>query len=70
MAKKELKLYVDQYNHIVMAATIAELREKAGGGRVSKMYVDGKGGKTYHTGYVVGQRWFSMFRQTRNEVTR
>jgi hypothetical protein len=34
---KEGTLYVDQYGETVWAHTLRELREKAGGGRLSKM---------------------------------
>lgn len=54
-------LYIDQYGDHIYASTIRELREKAGGGRVFKVYVDGTDGKTYHVGYGVGRRWFSAF---------
>ena len=58
-------LYIDQYNRHIYARTVAELRKKAGGGRVSKMYTEKvKGphaGKVFHTGYVVGKRWFAAF---------
>ena len=58
-------LYVDQYGEHIYAETVKELVEKAGGGRVSKMYTDytkgPKAGKVFHTGYVVGKRWFAAF---------
>ena len=54
-------LYIDQYGAKIWALSVRELREKCGGGRVSKQYVDGKDGTTYHTGYVVGSRWFTAF---------
>jgi hypothetical protein len=64
MAKrKDATLYVDQYGSIIVARTVAELREKAGGGRVSRMFAD-RGDDTYHVGYVVGGlrgRWFRAF---------
>lgn len=53
-------LYIDQYGQKLWAKTVKELRQKVGGGRVSKMYHD-RDGKTIHCGYVVGQRWFSAF---------
>lgn len=58
---KNYRLFRDQYGQTVCARTIKELREKSGGGRVSKMYVDKADGSIAHVGYVVGQRWFSMF---------
>jgi len=27
----------------------------------SKMYVDGKDGKIYHTGYVIGRNWVTLY---------
>ena len=58
-------LWIDQYGQRLWASTIKELREKAGGGRVSKMYVDlvagPLAGKTVLAGYIVGSRWFSRY---------
>ncbi len=54
-------LFIDQYGQPVWAKTLAELREKAGGGRASKQYGDKKDGRTVHNGYVVGARWFTAF---------
>ena len=31
-------LYIDQYGDTFFASTVKELREKVGGGRISKMY--------------------------------
>jgi hypothetical protein len=55
-----LTLYVDQYGKTWTARTVKELREKVGGGRVSKMYVDTKDGPK-HCGYVIGVHWCSAF---------
>jgi hypothetical protein len=54
-------LYLDQYGNKWLARTVRELREKIGGGRVSKMYVDKKDGRTVHNGYVIGQHWCTAF---------
>ncbi len=54
-------LFIDQYGKPEWARTAKELREKCGGGKVSKMYVDKKDGHTVHTGYVVGRRWFTRY---------
>ena len=54
-------LYIDQWNNRWYAKTVAELQQKVGGGHVTKMYVDGVDGKTYHVGYVIGQHWCSAF---------
>ena len=61
-----LMLWIDQYGRHIYARSIKELREKAGGGRVSKMYCDGNpagkhAGKTFETGRVVGRYWFNGF---------
>ena len=58
---KKHTLWIDQYGTQWRAATIKELKEKVGGGRVSKMYVDGKDGRTYHVGYVIGRHWLKGF---------
>lgn len=55
-------LYIDQYGNHFGAHTLRELREKVGGGRISKMYQDKSDGTARHTGYVIGQRWLSAFR--------
>jgi hypothetical protein len=54
-------LFIDQYGEPIWARTVKELRAEAGGGRVGKMYTDKKDGRTVHSGYVVGRRWFSRF---------
>ena len=54
-------LWVDQYGERIYARSIKELREKAGGGHVSKMYVDQKNGPPVCLGRVVGRRWFTAF---------
>lgn len=64
-SKRPAKLYIDQYGQPVWARTVRELQAKARG-RLSKMYVDGNDGRTYHVGYVVGPRWFNQFTPTRN----
>lgn len=54
-------LYIDQYGSKFWSTTLTELREKIGGGRVSKMYRDKKDGSTVHVGYVIGQHWLSAY---------
>jgi len=58
-------LYIDQYGGKLWAHTIKELREKAGGGRVFKIYVDKIGGQhaghSCHIGYGIGRRWFHAY---------
>lgn len=58
---KPLHLWLDQYGQHIFARTVKELREKSGGGRVSKQYVDRKDGTVLHVGYVIGSRWFTRF---------
>ena len=55
-------LYLDQHGLPVWARTVNELRVRAGGGRVSKMYCDKSDGRTVHCGYVVGHRWFTAYK--------
>ena len=59
-------LYLDQFGNRWFASTVAELRRKIGYGPVSKMYVDGADGRTYHIGYVVGRHWCEAFAPMRN----
>jgi hypothetical protein len=67
-AVQPVLLYIDQYGQPVWARTVRELRERAGGGRVSKMYSDKLDGRTVHAGYVVGQRWFSAYRPVEKPI--
>lgn len=60
-AAKSSLLYIDQYGSLVCARTVRELRDRAGGARVSKMYRDKPDGRTVHCGYVVGRRWFTAY---------
>jgi len=64
---KTQKLYVSQYGDRFSALTVKELREKVGGGKVSKMYID-RDGKTFHTGYVIGALWLTAFMPCIKEV--
>lgn len=68
MKKTKMRLYVDQYGDKIIASTVKELKEKSGPGRVYKMFIDSADGKTYHTGYVIGQLWYTMYEPVRNEV--
>ena len=58
---KALTLYVDQHKRLIWARTVRELRDRAGGGRISKMYCDKADGQIVHIGYVIGRRWFSAY---------
>ena len=67
---KPVRLFIDQDGNKFYARTIKELRSKIGNGgsRVSKMYVDGKDGVTYHIGYIVGEHWLEVFTPMRIAV--
>lgn len=65
--KGKTVLYLDQWGQRFYAKTVKELQEQVRG-KVSKMYIDGKDGKTYHTGYVVGQHWMTAFVPMRKEA--
>lgn len=54
-------LYLDQYGNTFFASTVKELREKVGGGRVSKMYVDLCSARPKHCGYVIGKHWLTAY---------
>jgi hypothetical protein len=54
-------LYVDQHKRLIWARTVRDLRDRAGGGRISKMYRDKADGRIVHIGYVIGRRWFSAY---------
>ncbi len=58
-------LYIDQWGSRWWAKTVKELRSQIGmgGGRVSKMYVDKKDGRSAHIGYVVGQHWLTAYQR-------
>jgi len=60
-------LYVDQYGRALWARTVRELRERIGGGRVSRMYID-RAGSTLHVGYVVGPFWLTAYRPIERQV--
>lgn len=61
MLHGKLTLFIDQYGNRWEARSVLELRDKIGGGRVSKMYVHDKSGNFYHVGYVVGDYWCQAF---------
>lgn len=39
-----------------------ELCEHVGTTHAEKMYIDDNDGNSHHIGYVVGRRWFSIFK--------
>ena len=53
-------LYRDQYGAAVWAKSAREL-QRIVHGRLSKMYLDKRDGRTMHIGYVVGARWFQAY---------
>lgn len=59
--QKPMLLWLDQYGQPIWARTVEELKEQAGPGKVFKIYADKKDGRTVHTGYGVGSRWFNCF---------
>jgi hypothetical protein len=66
---KEQNLFIDQFGQVILAKTVKELKEKAGSGKVSKMFIDDKSGKTFHVGYVVGRRWFTKYQLVKKEAS-
>jgi hypothetical protein len=60
MLKGKTTMFRDQYGRAYWARTLKELRDQLPG-RVSKMYVDMKDGRTVHCGYVVGSLWLTAF---------
>lgn len=57
----KLVMYQDQYGQCFWAKSIRELCGKVGRKHVSKMYIDGTDGKSYHIGYVVGRHWCTAY---------
>lgn len=62
-------LFVSQYGEKHVASSLKELREKCGGGKVSKMYRDKKDGRTMWTGYVIGPHWFTALKWREVDAT-
>lgn len=58
---KPAHLFIDQYNEHVWARTIRELKQQVGPGRVFKIYVDKKDGRTVQVGTGIGRRWFNRY---------
>lgn len=56
-------LFIDQHGSHYFPDSIRKLRKLIGNGssRVSKMYIDGTDGKTYHVGYIVGKHWLTAY---------
>lgn len=57
--------YIDQYGKTIWAKSLHDLQEKAGGGRIFKIFVDKiageHAGKSVHCGYGIGKRWFHAY---------
>lgn len=69
--KPRYKLGLDQFGNkwrIKGDHPRKELIEVTGHSHVSKMYVDGTGGKTYHIGYVCGPLWITLYTPMRIPV--
>lgn len=66
--KGTMMLYIDQHGGQWWAKTLKSLKKQIGTGKVSKMYNDTKDGKTYHSGYVIGQLWLTAFIPYKGEV--
>ena len=54
------KLWIDQYDQRYWTENMTQLRKQLSGS-CSKMYVDGKDGKVYHVGYVIGKLWLNCY---------
>ncbi len=54
---------VDQYGHTYhgLKNPRKELCERLGREHADRMFVDGKDGKTYHVGYIIGGLWLTLF---------
>ena len=63
----KLMLYIDQYGGKIFAKNLRELQEKAGGGRIFKVYTT-TASVEYHIGYGVGNRWFTAYTPFREIV--
>lgn len=61
-------LYIDQYGNKFFAKTIKDLKAQIGKTKASKMYIDGKDGKTYHVGYVIGGHWLNAYKPMQNAI--
>jgi hypothetical protein len=59
---KKTVLYIDQYGSKYACQYVKDLkRVHYLEGKISRMYVDGKDGKSYHVGYVVGEHWLRAY---------
>lgn len=62
MNKGKRFMAVDQYGNTEHGLTRPrkDLMARAGVQHADKMYVDGKDGKAYHTGYIVAGCWYTV----------
>jgi len=58
-----MHMAIDQYGVAIygLVHPRKDLLLRVGGGRVSKMYWDRLDGTTRHVGYVIGNRWFTIY---------
>lgn len=66
--KGQSVLFINQYGDKIWARSLKELRTLANGGKVAKQYCDDKQGKTWHTGYIIGEQWFTAYLPLRVEA--
>jgi len=65
------KLFVDQYGNKFYAKNPKHLKEQYGiKGKIERIFNDGVDGKTYWTGYKIGQHWFDLFTPLRVCISR
>lgn len=66
---KDYLLCIDQYGQKLWAKSVKELIAKAYGTKAAKMYIDSADhNTTYHCGYIVLGRWFSIYKPLRVEA--
>jgi hypothetical protein len=59
-------LWIDQYGSKYWSRTIRELCEQLGTKAHGRsMYIDGKDGKAYRTGVVIGSHWLTAYTPVR-----
>ena len=58
---------IDQYNqtyHNLGQHPRKALLDRLYSKHADKMYIDGKDGKSYHTGYIIGGMWLKLYKVT------
>lgn len=59
---KVARVCIDQHgNAIYNCKTLKELKDRVGGKRVEKIYIDKKDGGRVWIGYVIKGRWFGVY---------